>query len=97
MNQKLQKVVREIERTTKKISELQTLLPELERQKKELEDLEIIKVFRTADVSPDEIAEFIAAFKAQGGATVKPAATPSAPGYSGAASFENIMEESEDE
>ncbi|MDL2237863.1 DUF4315 family protein [Christensenellaceae bacterium OttesenSCG-928-K19] len=99
MNPKLQRVVRDIERTTTKIAELQALLPELERQKTELENAEVIKVFRTADIAPDDFAEFIAAYRAQtqGGAAAKPAITPSAPGYPGAASFENTMEESEDE
>lgn len=84
MNQKLQRVVREIERTTTKIAELQALLPELERQKTELENAEVIKVFRTADIAPDDFAEFVAAYRAQaqGGAPAKPTATPSAPGYS---------------
>lgn len=99
MNPKLQKVIRDIERAKSKITELQAHLPELERQKKELEDLEIIRVFRTADIAPEDFAEFVAAYKAQaqGGAPAKPTATPSAPGYSGAASFDNTMEESEDE
>ena len=99
MNPKLQKVTREIERTTTKIAELQALLPELERQKTELENTEIIKVFRSADVAPADFADFVAAYRAQavGGAPAKPAAEPQASGYAGAAPLHNKMEESEDE
>ncbi|MDL2258561.1 DUF4315 family protein [Eubacteriales bacterium OttesenSCG-928-K08] len=98
MNSKLQKVIRELERTTAKIAELQALLPELERQKTELENTEIIKVFRSADVAPADFAAFIAAYKAQatGGAPDADTA-PQAPGYLNAAPLQNQMEEPEDD
>ena len=99
MNTKLQKIVRDIERTKKKIEELQALLPELERQKTELENAEVIKVFRSADVAPGDFAEFIAAYRAQanGEAPAQRAAAPQASGYSSATPTLNDMEDSDDE
>ena len=67
LSQKLQRIVREIERTKTKIEELQALLPELERQKTELENAEIIKAFRSADVAPGDFTAFIEAYKANMG------------------------------
>lgn len=64
MNPKLQKVIRDIERTKAKLEELRALLPELERQKTELENVEIIKAFRSADVAPGNFSAFIEAYKA---------------------------------
>ena len=64
MNPKLQKIIRDIERTKAKIEELRTLLPELERQKTELENAEIIKAFRSVDVAPGDFSAFIEAYKA---------------------------------
>jgi hypothetical protein len=61
MNQKLQKVTREIGRTKEKIAGLQALLPKLEQQRAELENAEVIKAFRTADVAPADFAAFIEA------------------------------------
>lgn len=99
MNPKLQKVIREIERAKAKIEELQALLPELERHKKELENAEIIKVFRSADVTPADFAAFIAAYKAQtpGGAAVVDTTARQTPAYTEAAPQENHMEEPDDE
>ena len=64
MNPKLQRIVRDIERTKAKITELQALLPELERQKIEIENTEIIKLFRSADVAPADFTAFIETYKA---------------------------------
>jgi len=63
LNPKLQKVIREIERTREKIAELQAALPVLEKQKTELENAEIIKAFRSADVAPGDFTAFIEAYK----------------------------------
>lgn len=63
MNPKLQKVIRDIERTKAKVTELQALLPELERQKTELENSEFIKALRSADVAPEDLTAFIEAYK----------------------------------
>jgi hypothetical protein len=65
---KLQKIVREIERTKAKITELQALLPELERQKTELENSEIIRVVREARVAPADLKTFLQSLRV--GATV---------------------------
>lgn len=100
MNAKLQKIARDIERTKKKIEELQALLPELERQKTELENAEVIKVFRSADVAPGDFAEFIAAYRAQangGAAPAGRAAAPRASGYPPATPTLKDMEDSDDE
>ena len=63
MNPKLQKVIRDIERTKAKVTELQALLPELERQKTEIENSEFIKALRSADVAPADLTAFIEAYK----------------------------------
>jgi len=63
MNQRIQKVIDEIERTKAKIAELQTLLPELERKKTDLENTEIVRLVRSANVAPGDIAAFIETIK----------------------------------
>ena len=63
MNQRIQKAIEDIERAKAKIAELQALLPELERKKTELENTEILRLVRSANVAPGDIAEFIAAIK----------------------------------
>lgn len=63
MNQKLQKINNEIERTKAKISELQASLPELEQKKMELENAEIVKAFRSMNVAPGEIPALIEKLK----------------------------------
>jgi hypothetical protein len=64
MNPKLQKTIKEIERTTAKISELQTLLPELEKRRTELENLEIVRLVRTANVTPGELELYLRSLRA---------------------------------
>ena len=64
MNPKLQKIVNDIERTKAKITELQALLPELEGRKIDLENTEIIKLVRSVNVAPGDLAAFIATYKA---------------------------------
>ena len=54
MNSKIQKVYDEIERTKAKITELQAALPILERKRTELENSEIIRLFRSADLKPEQ-------------------------------------------
>lgn len=63
MNQKLEKTIREIGRTKAKIAELQAALPVLEKQKTELENAEVVKVFRSANVPPEDFTAFIEAVK----------------------------------
>jgi len=63
MNQRIQKAIDEIERTKAKIAELQALLPELERKLTNLENTEIVKLVRSANVAPGDIAAFIESIK----------------------------------
>jgi hypothetical protein len=63
MNQRIQKAVDEIERTKAKIAELQALLPELERKKLDLENTEILRLVRSANIAPCDIAAFIESIK----------------------------------
>ena len=63
MNQRIQKTIEEIERAKAKIAELQTLLPELERKRTDLENTEIVRLMRSADVAPVDIAAFIESIK----------------------------------
>jgi ABC-type multidrug transport system fused ATPase/permease subunit len=58
MNPKLQKTIREIERARARIAELPASLPTLEKEKEKLENLEVIKIFRSADVAPAEFTAF---------------------------------------
>jgi len=99
LNQKLQKVTRDIERAKTKIAELQALLPELEKQKTELENVEVIKVFRSANVAPDDFTAFIEAYRAQiaGGAPAAVSAAPRAARYPEPLTQQNILEASDDE
>ena len=71
MNTKLERTIREIERTKEKIAGLQALLPELEKQKTELENAEVIKAFRSADVAPADFTAFIEAYKTNGELRIK--------------------------
>ena len=66
MNQRIQKITDEIERTKTKIAGLQALLPELERKRTDLEDNEIIRLARSANVAPGEFAAFIESIRAEG-------------------------------
>jgi len=79
VNAKLQKIDREIERTTTKIAELQLLLPELERQKTDLENTEIIRLVRSVSIAPGELEEFLRAYRAE---LAQPASPGTANNYS---------------
>lgn len=59
MNPKIQKTVNEIEKTKTKITELQARLQELEDQRVDMENTEIVGLFRSANVKPQELADFI--------------------------------------
>lgn len=65
MNSKIEKTIREIERTKAKIAELQALLPELERQKTDLENTEIIRIVRSVSVPPGELEDFLQSYRAE--------------------------------
>ena len=63
LNNKLQKVLTEIDRTKEKIAVQQARLRELEQQKTELENMEIVGMIRGLSVAPEELAAFIKAFR----------------------------------
>ena len=65
MNPKMQSLCNDIEKTKGKITELQARLRDLERRKTELENSEIVGIMRGIDVAPEELADFIKAFKEQ--------------------------------
>jgi hypothetical protein len=63
MNAKLNKVLREIEKTKAKLAELNALLPELEKQRKELENAEVVNIFRSFNMPFTDYADFMKAYK----------------------------------
>ena len=63
---KVDRIITEIEKTKTKITELQARLRDLERQKTEAENTEILAVVRSANISQQELMEFIQAFKSDG-------------------------------
>jgi hypothetical protein len=69
MNPKIQKTISEIEKTKTKIAELQARLQEQEAQRIDMENTEIVGLFRSVDVAPQDLADFIRAFKAQNSRT----------------------------
>lgn len=74
MNPKIQKTINEIEKTKTRIAEFQARLQELETQRFDMENTEIVGLFRSVDVAPQDLADFIRAFKAQNSRTsFKPA------------------------
>ena len=65
MNKSIQKAIDDVERTKAKIAELQALLPELERKRTDLENTEVVRLMRSANVAPADIAGFIESLKAK--------------------------------
>lgn len=63
MNQKIQKIVTEIEKVKGKIATQQARLRELEQQKTELENTEIVGMVRSLEVTPEELATIIQAIR----------------------------------
>ena len=63
MNQKIQKIVTEIEKVKGKIATQQARLRELEQQKTELENTEIVGMVRGLEVTPEELASIIQAIR----------------------------------
>lgn len=63
MNQKIQKIVTEIEKIKGKITTQQARLRELEQQKTELENTEIVGMVRSLEVTPEELATIIQAIR----------------------------------
>lgn len=63
MSKKKQKVILEISKTKKKISDLQEKLRELERQKTEIENTEIVELVRSTKMNTSELATFLKAHR----------------------------------
>ena len=63
MNPKYQKVCTEIDKTEKKISDLQQQLKELRDKKTEMENLEIINTVRAMVMDKDQIMAFLSTMK----------------------------------
>jgi len=95
MNSKIDKVAREIEKTRAKIMDDQAKLKELERQKTDLENTEIVTLFRSADITPGELAAVIRAYKENGKGAPSSAPAP-APEYPRSRGYNSEPEEQED-
>ena len=59
MNPKIQKVIKEIEKTKVKLADTQSRLRELERQKTELENAEIVAMVRSRNLTESEFAALL--------------------------------------
>lgn len=91
MTPKIQRITTEIDRLRVRITESKERLRELERQRTELENTEIVALFRSLEVAPDQLPAFIAAMKespalpethpADSGDEAAPASTPYTSGY----------------
>lgn len=68
MNPRIQKLSAEIGKITVRITQMQIRLKELEQQRGELENTEIIETVRSVTVTPEELAAFIRAFRANASA-----------------------------
>ena len=65
MSLKLEKLSAEIGKTRARIIVLQARLLEMEQQQSELENTEIVELVRSVTATPEELAAFIKAFRAQ--------------------------------
>lgn len=72
MNQKINKVAGDIDKTKEKIAEQQARLKELERLKTELENADIVAMVRGIDIPPAELEVFARAFMEQRKTAVLP-------------------------
>ncbi|MDL2327833.1 DUF4315 family protein [Ruminococcaceae bacterium OttesenSCG-928-A11] len=79
MNPKIDRLAREIDKMHEKISEMQARLREMEKQKTEMENSEIVAMFRSINITPQELAGFIKLYREQGGALAAPGARQPAP------------------
>ena len=68
MNSKISKIETELEKTKKKISELQDHVRELEQQKTELENTDIVGLVRDAGMTSQELAALMQSFRKNIGA-----------------------------
>ncbi len=63
MNVRIQKLRSEITKVKGRIDHLQERLVEMERQREELENTEIVEMVRSISATPEELADFIKAFR----------------------------------
>lgn len=67
MNAKIERVIKDIDKTKEKISEFQSRLRELEKQKTELENMEIVDTVRGMDISFADLAGLLKAARSTSG------------------------------
>ena len=67
MNAKIERVIKVIEKTNEKLTEIHGRLRELERQKTELENTQIVDTVLGMDISLADLAAFLKASKATSG------------------------------
>lgn len=79
MNPKYTKVCSEIEKTEKKIADLQDQLAELNEKKTELENLEIINTVRAMVMDKDQVMAFLANMKTDKAPQQRPTPTITKP------------------
>lgn len=72
MNPKIQKTIAEIEKIKAKVAELTARLRELEAQRIDMENTEIVGLFRSANVAPQDLADFIRNCRMQNTTQSKP-------------------------
>ena len=68
MNPKIERVIKDIDKTKEKISEFQSRLRELEKQKTELENIEIVEAVRGMDSPLNDLPAILKALRDQNGA-----------------------------
>jgi predicted nucleic acid-binding Zn-ribbon protein len=77
LNQKINKINSEIEKTREKISGYQSRLKDLERQKTELVNADIVAMVRGVDIEPGDFEAFVRAYMENKG-RLAPETPPSA-------------------
>ena len=68
MNPKIERVIKDIDKTKEKITEFQSRLRELEKQKTELENIEIVEAVRGMDIPLNDLPAILKALREQNGA-----------------------------
>ncbi|MDL2232000.1 DUF4315 family protein [Ruminococcaceae bacterium OttesenSCG-928-L11] len=97
MTPKIQKISAEIDKTRTRLDELRERLRDLERQKTDLENIEIVALFRSLEVAPDKLPDFIASMQ-RSASLPQAVSTPMDTGGSGAyTSVFTRREEGDDE
>jgi hypothetical protein len=68
MNPKIERVIKDIDKTKEKITEFQSRLRELEKQKTEFENIEIVEAVRGMDIPLNDLPTILKALREQNGA-----------------------------